>query len=118
MKKLIWVGMIAAMGYSCAHGQYRERAYAYEDHRGGREMSERRVESFQRQALRRIEAGRRQGRISRSEYKRLMHKYNEIEMLERKAMRNGWISPGERRNLEREMTALDRMIQRELRNRF
>lgn len=118
MKKLILVSMIAAMGYSCAHGQYRERAYAYEDHRGGRDMSERRIESFQRQALRRIEAGRRQGRISRSEYKRLMHKYNEIELLERRAMRNGRISPGEKRNIEREMMVLDRMIERELRNRF
>lgn len=118
MKKLILASMVAAFSFSCAQGQYRERAYAYEDHRNSGHRAERRVESFQRQALRKIEAGRRQGRISRSEYNRLMRKYNEIEMMERRALRNGRITPGERRDLEREMAVLDRMIHRDLRDRF
>lgn len=118
MKKLILASVVAALSFSCVQGQYRERAYAYEDHRGSDRAAERRIESFQRQALRKIEAGRRQGRISRSEYNRLMRKYNEIEVMERRALRNGRISPSERRDIEREMAVLDRMIHRDLRDRF
>ncbi|MBX2950962.1 MAG: hypothetical protein KF870_00550 [Leadbetterella sp.] len=118
MKKLILASVVAALSFSCARGQYRERAYAHEDHRGYDRDAEYRIESFQRQAWRKIETGRRQGRLSRGEYNRLMRKYNEIEVMQRRALRNGRISPGERRDLEREMAALDRMIHRDLRNRF
>lgn len=130
MKKLILIGAITFFAFGCSSAQHHRqgsyspreyREYAHNDwgydnnYRVARNSNAKRIESFQRQAYRKIENGRKRGTISRNGYNRLMRALAQIENKENRFMRNGRLTNEETRILHRDLVNLDRMIQHETR---
>ncbi|MFS0491020.1 hypothetical protein [Leadbetterella byssophila] len=68
--------------------------------------------SYEREAKKRIDREMRHTRMPRGKYQKIMQKYKHIDALERKAWRDGRLSPHEARQLDKELAHLDRMLYR------
>lgn len=74
------------------------------------------INSFQRQARERIANGIVEGTVNSNEAKRLLEFAERIETKENRYMRNGRISNSEARELQEDLSRLNRMISRETRD--
>jgi hypothetical protein len=82
----------------------------------GRKPASHAINSFQEQARERIADGIVQGTINSKEAQRLLEFAERIEIKENRYLRNGRLTPNESRELEQDLTVLNRMISREKRD--
>lgn len=109
MTKLILaaaIGLVASTGIASAHDGY-SSSYGYGYGTGSQ------IDSRQAYQANRIEAGRRSGEITRSEYRQLQAEQARIRQLEAQAKRDGHIDPWEAARIRRAQNEASQHIREE-----